>query len=186
MPTTAIAHDRRRFSLCLLLSLVSLAAGRVSPAADAEAPRLSAGDRVRITVYGEDDLTVSEWISDRGTIAYPLLGELRVSGLTPAELKTLVSDRLRGPYLVNPRVSVSVEVYRDFFVTGQVHRPGGFPYTPGLTARKAISLAGGYTERAARSKVFLVAEGEPEKEHRIELDDEIAPGDTVIVKESFF
>jgi len=178
----------RRCALCPILPLLVLAvlAGRGASAGDARVVPLHAGDRVAINVFGEDDLTLSVLIDDRGTISYPLLGELAVAGLTPAGLAELLVERLRGPFLVDPKVTVNVEAYRKLFVTGQVKRPGGYPYAPGLTARKAVSLAGGFTDRAARGKVFLVPEAAPEKEQRIDLDTEIGPGDTLIVKESFF
>jgi protein involved in polysaccharide export with SLBB domain len=151
-----------------------------------EGYRLSSGDKVRIAVFGEDDLTVSERVSDRGTISFPLLGELNVANLTPGELEALVASRLRGPYLVDPRVSVSIEEYREFFVMGQVNRPGNYAFLPGLTVRKAISIAGGFTERASRNKVFVVSEDESRRERRVGQDDGVGPGDTIIVKESFF
>jgi polysaccharide export outer membrane protein len=148
--------------------------------------RLSAGDRVRIAVFGEDDLTVTSQVSARGTISFPLLGELKVADLTPGDLEDLVASRLRGPYLVDPRVSVSIEEYRQFFVMGQVNRPGSYAYLPGLTVRKAVSIAGGYTERASRSKIFVVSEGDSSRERKVAQDDPLGPGDTIIVKESFF
>lgn len=148
--------------------------------------RLSFGDKVRIAVFGEPDLSVSERISDRGTISYPLLGELEVSGLTPAELEQLIASRLKGPYLIDPKVTVSMDEYREFFVMGQVNRPGSYPYSPGLTIRKAISIAGGFTERASRSKIFLMPEKAPQEERKAGENDPVGPGDTVIVKESFF
>jgi len=148
--------------------------------------RLSAGDKVRIAVFGEDDLTVTSRVSARGTISFPLLGELKVADLTPGDLEELVASRLRGPYLVDPRVSVSIEEYRQFFVMGQVNRPGSYAYLPGLTVRKAVSIAGGYTERASRSKIFVVSEGNSRQERKVGQDDPLGPGDTIIVKESFF
>ncbi len=148
--------------------------------------RLSAGDKVRIAVFGEDDLTVTSRVSARGTISFPLLGELKVADLTPGDLEELVASRLRGPYLVDPRVSVSIEEYRQFFVMGQVNRPGSYAYLPGLTVRKAVSIAGGYTERASRNKIFVVSEGNSRQERKVGQDDPLGPGDTIIVKESFF
>ncbi len=148
--------------------------------------RLSAGDKVRIAVFGEDDLTVTSQVSARGTISFPLLGELKVADLTPGDLENLVASRLRGPYLVDPRVSVSIEEYRQFFVMGQVNKPGSYAYLPGLTVRKAVSIAGGYTERASRSKIFVVSEGDSRQERKVGQDDPLGPGDTIIVKESFF
>lgn len=179
--------NRTRWSRLLVgACLILLFSGLATGGDDLQSYRLSAGDKVRIAVFGEDDLTVTGQVSARGTISYPLLGELKVTGLTPGELEQLVTGRLRGPYLVDPRVSVSIEAYREFFVMGQVNRPGSFPYLPGLTVRKAISVAGGYTERASRSKVFVVSEGAAKQERKVGQDDSIGPGDTVIVKESFF
>jgi polysaccharide export outer membrane protein len=172
--------------LALALALVGVAAAPAADSNDLSGYRLSAGDKVRIAVFGEDDLTLSERVSDRGTISYPLLGELRVADLTPGELEELVTYRLRGPYLVDPRVRVSIEEYREFFVMGQVNRPGSYAYLPGLTVRKAISIAGGFTERASRNKVFVVSERDPDEERRVKQEDEVGPGDTVVVKESFF
>jgi polysaccharide biosynthesis/export protein VpsN len=173
--------------LCLLALLVLCVAGGAASAADAlQGYRLSSGDKVRIAVFGEQDLTVTERVSARGTISYPLLGELSVQGLTPGQLEELVVSRLRGPYLVDPRVSVSIEEYRQFFVMGQVNKPGSYAYLPGLTVRKAITIAGGFTERASRTKVFIVSEGASNQERHVGQDDQIGPGDTLVVKESFF
>jgi polysaccharide biosynthesis/export protein VpsN len=173
--------------LCLLALLVLCATAGAASAADAlQSYRLSSGDKVRIAVFGEQDLTVTERVSARGTISYPLVGELPVEGLTPGQLEELVASRLRGPYLVDPRVSVSIEEYRQFFVMGQVNKPGSYAYLPGLTVRKAITIAGGFTERAARKKIFIVSEGDPNQERRVGEDQQIGPGDTVVVKESFF
>jgi protein involved in polysaccharide export with SLBB domain len=147
---------------------------------------LGTGDKVRIAVFGEPDLSVSEWVSARGTIPYPLLGELQVLGLTPSDLEHRIASRLKGPYLVDPKVTVSVDEYRPFFVMGQVNRPGSYPYSPGMTVRKAISFAGGFTDRASRGKIFLSSEQAPQEERRVDESDAIGPGDTVIVKGSFF
>lgn len=185
-PSQCRARGHRWSRALAALSLLLLCWGLALGGDDLQGYRLSAGDKVRIAVFGEEDLTVTAQVSARGTMSYPLLGELKVTGLTPGELEQLVATRLRGPYLVDPRVSVSIEAYREFFVMGQVNRPGSFPYLPGLTVRKAISVAGGFTERASRTKVFVVSEGAPKQERKVGQDDTIGPGDTVIVKESFF
>jgi polysaccharide export outer membrane protein len=148
--------------------------------------RLGTGDKVRIVVFGEPELSVSEWVGERGTIPYPLLGDLEVGGLTPSDLERLIVGRLKGPYLVDPKVTVSVDAYREFLVMGQVNRPGSYPYAPGLTVRKAISMAGGFTERASRGKIYLVSEQAPQDERRVGENDPMGPGDTVVVKESLF
>ena len=174
-----------RWSILVALPLL-LGAGWSTRGDDLQSYRLSSGDKVRIAVFGEDDLTVTSQVSSRGAISFPLLGELKVAGLTPGQVEELVASRLRGPYLVNPRVTVSIEEYRQFFVMGQVNKPGSYAYLPGLTVRKAISIAGGFTERASRSKVFVVSEEGDKQERKVGQDDQLGPGDTIIVKESFF
>ena len=170
----------------LLLLVVTVTGGAAYAADDLAGYKLSSGDKVKIAVFGETDLSVTERVSDRGTISYPLLGELKVAGISPEELERQITSRLRGPYLVDPKVTVSIEQYREFFVMGQVNRPGSYPYAPGLTVRKAISIAGGFTERASRGKIFIASEKSTQDERKVGENDIIGPGDTVIVKESFF
>jgi len=188
LPLRAASGPANHFVLLLIFGLWSLlmVTGAALGEDELQGYHLSAGDKVRIAVFGEDDLTITGQVSARGTISYPLLGELKVTGLTPGGLEELVASRLRGPYLVNPRVTVSIEEYRQFFVMGQVNKPGSYAYLPGLTVRKAISVAGGYTERASRNKTFVVSEGDTKHERKVGQDDQIGPGDTIIVKESFF
>ena len=170
----------------LLLLVVTVAWGSAYAADDLAGYKLSSGDKVKIAVFGETDLSVTERVSDRGTISYPLLGELKVAGISPEELERQITSRLRGPYLVDPKVTVSIEEYREFFVMGQVNRPGSYPYAPGLTVRKAISIAGGFTERASRGKIFIASEKSTQEERKVGENDIVGPGDTIIVKESFF
>ena len=149
--------------------------------------RLGAGDMINITVYGEDDLSRKNYrLPDSGQIMFPF-GEVRALGLSIAELEMRIADGLRGGYLVNPRVSVSIEEYRPFFINGQVASPGAYPYKSGLTVRMAVSIAGGFKERASESKIFVVRETDPQHtQSKIGLDGEVFPGDAVTVEESFF
>jgi protein involved in polysaccharide export with SLBB domain len=99
--------------------------------------RLGAGDVINISVYGEDDLSRHNYrLPDSGLITFPF-GEVRALGLSLVELENKVADGLRGGYLINPRVSVSIEAYRPFFVNGQVNNAGAYPYQPGMSVRKA-------------------------------------------------
>jgi polysaccharide export outer membrane protein len=150
--------------------------------------RLGAGDVVSIRVFGEEDLSRERIkLSDAGTVPYPVLGELRVLGLTVGDLERRITDGLRGRYLVNPRVSVVVEEYRPFFINGQVERPGGYPFQPGLTIRKAASVAGGFRERASTSKIYVIRERDTQqKPEKVDLGTLVYPGDIVTVEESFF
>ena len=149
--------------------------------------RLGPGDVVKILVFGEEDLSIETRVEDTGSISFPLLGQLRLSGLTPIELELLVTDGLKGPYLVDPEVSVSITEYRQFYVSGEVGAPGGYPFEPGLTVRKAVSIAGGFRERASKSKVYVIHESDTDaKPVRVTLDDAVRPGDIITVEQSFF
>lgn len=150
--------------------------------------RLGSGDKIKITVYDEPDLSMEVRLSDAGTISYPFLGEIPVLGKTVGQLEKSIHDGLKGDYLVKPEVTVAIEEYRQFYIHGEVENPGGFAFVPGITLRKAIALAGGFTERASRRKIYVIhdnasknGEGDP-----IGLDEQIRPGDIITVDQSFF
>lgn len=149
--------------------------------------RLGAGDILNISVYGEDDMSRDKLrISDTGMVSFPF-GDLLVRGMTVGELELKIADGLRGAFLVNPRVSVTIVEYRPFFIYGQVERPGSYPYLHGLNVRKAVSIAGGFRERASPSKIFVVREGDAANaSSKVDLNSSVWPGDTITVEESFF
>ena len=89
-------------------------------------------------------------------IAYHFFGEIKVTGLTPGQLADVIASKLKGDYLINPNVSVDIIEYRQFYVNGEVEAPGGFPFQPGITVRKAISLAGGFSELASKNKINII------------------------------
>jgi len=148
---------------------------------------LGSGDRIQIQVFDEADLSMEVRLSDAGTISYPFLGEVRVSGNTVSQLEAQIVGGLKGDYLVDPKVNVSVVEYRPFYINGEVEDPGGYPYQPGLTLRKAIALAGGFTERASKSKINVLTEGAGDgRQRQIGMDVMLNPGDIVTVEQSFF
>jgi polysaccharide biosynthesis/export protein VpsN len=150
--------------------------------------QLGSGDIITIVVFGEEDLKREKVrLTDAGTISYPVLGELQVLGRTVGELEKIITDGLRGRYLVNPLVSVSVDQYRPYFIHGQVKKGGAYPFQPGLTVRKAVSVAEGFTERASKEKIFVVRDKDKNpKPVKVELDTPVLPGDIITVEESFF
>ena len=189
---------RRKFLHVALLVLMTFAFFGVGHAENLQSPagnqttdnksyRLGAGDVINITVYGEEDLSRQKYrLSDSGLIMFPF-GEVHASGLSISELETKIADGLRGGYLINPRVSVSMEEYRPFFINGQVALPGAYPYKSGLTVRMAVSIAGGFKERASESNIYIVRENDAQHaQAKIGLDGVVLPGDTVTVEESFF
>ena len=150
--------------------------------------RLASGDLISIQVLGEDDLRRERVrLSDAGTISFPVLGELQVTGITVGELESNITKGLKGRYLQNPVVTVTIHEYRQFFITGQVGKPGGYAFIPGLTIRKAVSTAGGFKERAATDKIYVISDTDPgQKPRRVTLDTAVQPGDVITVEESFF
>jgi polysaccharide export outer membrane protein len=125
--------------------------------------RVDTGDRISVTVYQEPDLSVSGVrVKANGTISYPLLGDLHVSGLTSQELHDLVKERLLDGYLKKPNITVSVDSYRLYYIKGEVKRPGGYSFVDGLTVAKAVALAGGYTVRASERSISLIRESDPD------------------------
>lgn len=150
--------------------------------------KLGVGDVISVQVVGEDDLKREKVrLSDAGTLSFPYLGELRVRGMTVGALEEFITKGLKGRYLLNPQVTVTIHEYRSFFVNGQVDKPGGYPFVPGLTVRKAISMAGGFKERASKEKINVIREedvkGIPQ---RVALEALVQPGDIITVEESFF
>jgi protein involved in polysaccharide export with SLBB domain len=169
--------------------------------------RLGTGDLISISVYDEADLSLEVRIGLSGQISYPLLGDVVVSGLTPKLLEQNLTRGLKGLYLVAPSVNVSIIEYRPFYVIGEVKKPGSYAFHPGLTVDKAISISGGFTERASKSSIYVIhddrqprgkqddgledaLEGEKQDERaekkQVELYDVIQPGDVVTIEQSFF
>ena len=148
----------------------------------------TAGDVITIRVFGEDDLSREKVrLTDAGTIPYPVLGEVKALGLTIGAIEATITAGLTGRYLVNPRVSVTIEEYRPFYINGMVDKPGGYPFQPGLTVLKASSLAGGFKERASFSKITIIRENNPKAGPvKADINTPVNPGDTIFIEESFF
>ncbi|MBF4323294.1 polysaccharide biosynthesis/export family protein [Vibrio anguillarum] len=149
--------------------------------------KLGVGDQIRIQVYDEPELSLETRVSDSGTIDYPFLGRIKLKGKTTEEVKAAIHDGLLDGYLINPNVFVSVVMYRPYFINGQVKTSGSYPYYPGLTVNKAITIAGGFTERASKTKIYISSSDEPSAQPvKVNLLDKIQPGDIITVEESFF
>ncbi len=150
--------------------------------------KLGAGDVVTIRVFGEDELSRERVrLTDAGTLQYPVIGEIVIKGMTTGDLQRLITEGLRGKYLVNPRVAVLIDEYRPYYINGMVYNAGGFPFQPGLTVLKAIALAGGFKERASKDKIFVIRADDPsQRQQKVDLTSPIYPGDIITVQDSFF
>lgn len=162
------------------------------PAVSASVPvpnsyKLGPGDKLRVEVFREEDLVREVRVEANGTIAFPLVGEIHVAGLSVRELEETVAGRLRGRFFKNPKVIATVLEYRLFYIQGEVERPGGYPYLPGLTVRKAVSLAGGLKERASQRKIYVIREHDSTSTPvHVDMDTPVAPGDIVNIEQTFF
>lgn len=154
---------------------------------DLQSYKLGVGDKVRVVVYGEQDLSGTFEVGPQGKIAMPLVGDMPAQGLTPSDVRASVTNRLAGGYLRNPRVTVEVVGYRPYYVHGEVRGGGEFAFKNGIRIRDAIAVAGGYTYRANQTYVLLTRDGIAE-ELRIALPSDIIvmPGDNIRVGERFF
>lgn len=140
--------------------------------------RLDSGDRVRVIVFGQDNLSRVYSVDSSGSVALGLIGPIRARGLTTFQLSTDIAAELRRKYVKDPKVSVEVETYRPFFILGEVNKPGGYAYVNGMTAEAAVAIAEGYTERAKKRMVRLTRRfGGVNSTVMVPTDYPVQPGD---------
>ena len=165
-----------------------------TPIAVEDGYRVDSGDKVKITVYNEPNLTGVFVVDGQGVISMPLIGDVGVKNLTVKELQRLIETKLRGDpasgvpgYVRNPQVSAEVANYRPFYILGEIGRPGEYPFISGLTVMKAVAAAGDFTYRADKNKIFIKSMDSPnEQEVRLTPSTLVRPGDTIRIRERFF
>jgi polysaccharide biosynthesis/export protein len=180
----------RLFLLVLLIPLAGCALnGRPAtyPVETKGIYALDTGDVVRVTVYGEAELTKTYRVNDDGAISLPLVGPVPVRGLTVEMAAANVTAALAAGYIREPSVAVEIEQYRPFFIQGAVKNAGQFSYVYGMTVRAAISTAGGFSDTADRGRAIVYRRrGKEMVKGTVDLDFPIYPGDTVVVSERWF
>ena len=202
LPGANPARMRATLILGWLLSLVVFGALAMASAQTAAEPlvspslpknmifdyALAPGDLISVEVFGEPELSKDYTVGESGKIAFPLIGEVNVLSLKTKQVERLLRKRLKSGFLVNPRVNVTIRTYRSVYINGQVKSPSGYPFVPGMTVRKLISIAGGFTERASTSRIYVISEvaGASTSPRKVKLEAEVRPGDIISVEESFF
>jgi polysaccharide export outer membrane protein len=185
----------RRTALFLLASTLSLAGCEHPPyrtdvldVPTGSAYTLASGDRLRIIVFGQDNLSNIYAVDGSGRIAMPLIGPVPVAGHTTPQVEHAISEKLRAGYIREPKVTVEVDVYRPFFILGEVTTSGQFPYVNGMTVQTAVANAGGYTPRAAKDYAELTRSGRYGQliSAPVPINYPVRPGDTVVIKERWF
>jgi polysaccharide export outer membrane protein len=142
---------------------------------------VGAGDVIRVQVFQNPDLTVEARVSEAGAISYPLLGALRIGGLSPTAVERLIAERLKsGNFLQNPQVTVNITTFRSqqVSVLGNVNRPGRYPLeTTGMRLSEVLSLAGGVAPTGADDVVLITRRGGSAQRVEVDLVELFASGD---------
>lgn len=148
---------------------------------------LGPGDKVRVTVFGQENMSGEFSVTGAGDISLPFVGKIRAGGLTVTELESAIVNMLRPDYLKNPRVSVEVLNYRPFDIIGEVRRPGSYPYRNGMTVLNAVAMAGGFTYRAREDEFYIQRANDPAgAKQEAGPNTTVMPGDLIEVRERFF
>jgi polysaccharide export outer membrane protein len=149
--------------------------------------QLGAGDKIKVTVYNQEELSGEYTVDGGGSIALPLIGTLQVKDHTIQQVEQQIITKLKPDYLLNPRVSVSVLNYRPFYILGEVKTPQSYPFVEGMSYLNAVAIAGGYTYRSQKDYVIVIHINDPNKaELKLGLDEKVQPGDVIRVEERFF
>jgi len=149
--------------------------------------RLDSGDVLRVTVFGQTELTNTYTVDKAGHISFPLIGSIGARGVTPKSMEGKIANGLKRGFLRDPDVSVEIDTYRPFFIMGEVGTSGQYLYVPGMTVQNAIAIAGGFSPRAEQSDVDITRHVNGDiVTGRVPISDPILPGDTIAVRERLF
>src|SRR5262245_50626287 len=181
----------RWFGLLILLAVAGCGGQDIAETVtipDPEPYHLDSGDQLRITVFGQDEMTGEYTVDGAGFISLPLVAQIQARGRTAEELEEDISQRLRSQsLLVNPSVNIQVLTYRPFFILGQVAHPGQYAYAEGMTVLTAVAMAGGFTTRADTDDFTIVRKvANKVIEGRAQRNTLVKPGDVVSVTERIF
>ncbi|MCY1663930.1 polysaccharide biosynthesis/export family protein [Rhizobium sp. SL86] len=149
--------------------------------------RLDSGDRLRVTVFDQPNLSNTYTVDQAGYISFPLVGQVPARGETLASLEGALATKLRQGYLRDPDVTIEVDRYRPVFVMGEVGRPGQYSYVPGMTVQNAVAVAGGFTARGNQRDVDVTRKINGRVlTGRTTISSTVLAGDTIYVRERLF
>jgi len=170
-----------------MLAAIGLSVAVFAQDISVEQYQLGAGDQVKVTVYGEEDLSGEFEIDGTGKIGMPLIGAVKVGGKKLAEAEAAITALLLDGYLVTPRVNLEVMNYRPFYILGEVDRPGSYPYVNDMTVLNAVALAAGFTYRANKKKIEITRKIDGvEQKITVDITAKVLPGDIIRIDERFF
>lgn len=149
--------------------------------------RLASGDKLRVIVFGQDNLSNIYAVDGSGRITMPLIDTVEARGRTTQQLAQAIETKLRGGYLREPKVAVDVDTYRPFFVLGEVTTSGQFPFVNGMTVQTAVAIAGGFTPRGQRNSAEVTRQIDGQLvTANVPITYPVLPGDTIVIKERWF
>ncbi|MBL4784824.1 MAG: polysaccharide export protein [Cohaesibacteraceae bacterium] len=145
---------------------------------------LDSGDRLRVVVFDQADLSNDYTVDQAGYLSMPLIGAVAARGATTGEVELSIARQLANGFIRTPDVTVEVAQYRPFFILGEVNSSGQYIYVAGMTVQNAIAVAGGFTARASQRYVDITRNVNGKIiTGRVRLTDPVRPGDTIYVKE---
>jgi len=157
------------------------------PEVTGDAYTLDSGDRLRVVVFGQDGLSSSYSVDPSGRITMPLIGAVHARGMTTAGLQQAIVTKLKNGFVREPHVAVEVDVYRPFFILGEVTLPGQYPYVPNMSVETAVAIAGGYTPRAFKYRIEVSRPVNGMIERKVvSAAYPVRPGDTINISERWF
>ncbi len=173
------------------LGLLSAACSTTDKAVSSDLPpidpdaeySLGVGDQLRVTLFGDEEVSRDVEVDSAGRITLPLVGDIDVSGRSVNKIEEMIVDALKPDYYANPIIGVEVLAYRDFFIIGEVADPGPYPYRGNMTVITAVAIAGGFTYRAVEQEFIISRDG---KAYRGGKETAVLPGDVIEVNERFF
>lgn len=149
--------------------------------------RLGSGDEIKVTVYGEPDLSGPFTVDGDGQITMSLIGQVTIGKMTLSEASETLQGKLRDGWLKDPKVAIELVKGRPYYILGEVNKPGEYPFSSGLTVMNAIASAGDFTYRADRNRILIKSVDSPvEREVELTPTTPVRPGDTIRIRERLF
>lgn len=170
-----------------LLSGCATSASTTLPSVAAVEYRLAPGDRLKLEVFREQDLSGEFVINDQGVVGLPLVGDVPAAGKTLAQLREELTATLSREYVRNARINLDIASYRPIYVLGEVEKPGEYAFAGGMSVHALVAKAGGFTYRANENVVYVRHAGEAgETPYRLTSGAAVLPGDTVRIVPRYF
>lgn len=173
--------------VCAFSGACALSQDAYTPPPAAQDFTLHSGDRLKIDVFGDEDLSGEYEIDANGAVTLPLIGRIAAAGQSPDSVQNDIAQSLRQGYINDPKVTIDIIAMRPFYILGEVQSPGDYPARADMDVFQAIASAGGLTPRAV-SGDYVIYRGFAQDRIEIAAQDDtpVLPGDSIRVKKRWF